>query len=57
MQTTTPAERLPLTPLDIEDDHEPTVLTGAPIIGLTELDVWVDKYPAGAVARLLGNES
>jgi hypothetical protein len=57
MQTTTHAERLPPTPLDIDDDHEPTVLTGAPIIGLTELDVWVDKYPAGAVTRLLGNES
>lgn len=57
MQTTTLAESLPPTPLDIDEDHEPTVLTAAPIIDVTELDAWFDKYPTGAVARLLGNES
>lgn len=35
-----------------DDEREPTLMTGAPIIELSELDQWICRFPAGAVAQL-----
>lgn len=35
-----------------DDEREPTLVTGAPIIDISELDQWICRFPGGSVAQL-----
>lgn len=43
-------------PEAFDDEREPTLITGAPIISLDELDAWIARHPDGKVARLFDDD-